>query len=128
MKTFIQSRKLLISIFLVTILSACSNSPQSTIESFYQAIDKGEISEAKTYLSSQILGMMGDKKATAALTELYEKIQKCGGIADLTTDISGEGEVRSGTTTITYKGDCPAKTEKTQMINEDGAWKITASK
>lgn len=128
MKSFIQSRKLIISIFAVILLTACSNSPEATISNFYQALEKGEITEAKKYLSSQLLGMMGDNKATAALTGLYEKIQKCDGIANIETELSGEGELRSGTTAITFNGNCPVKNEKTKLIKEDGDWKITASK
>jgi hypothetical protein len=128
MKVSIRVRGLFMGVFFIAILSACSSSPESTIEKFYQAVEKGEISEAKQYVSRQLLSMLGGSKIDIALTEYFEKIQSCGGIANLETKLTGEGELRTGTVHITFKGDCPVKTEKTKLIKEDGVWKITASK
>lgn len=128
MKSLTRVRATIMMCCMALLLSACSKSPESTVESFYDAVADGEITEARSYLSDQILGMMGEKKITAGLTEQYEKMQTCEGIKDIEIDMKGEGELRSGTVTITFNGDCPPKVEKTKLIEEDGVWKITAAK
>jgi len=120
--------RLFMVISCISILSSCTKAPESVVENFYSAVENGEITEAKGYLSAQIVGMMGDQKLTAALSEQSEKIQKCDGIKSLTMNMQGEGEIRSGTVAITFNGDCRPKEEKTKLIQEDDIWKITASK
>ena len=112
----------------VALLSGCGKSPESTVESFYRALAKGEITEAKGYVSAQLIGMMGGGKLSAALSSETERIRACGGIKSIEVKMQGEGEIRSGTATVTYSGKCPPKTENTKLIKEDGKWKITASK
>ncbi len=128
MNSLAKVRATMITACVALVLTACSKSPESTVESFYEAVADGEITEARSYLSDQILGMMGEKKITAGLTEQYEKMQACEGIKNIEVEMKGEGELRSGTVTITFKGDCQPKVEKTKLIEEDGVWKITASK
>jgi len=120
--------RILMTIACVALLPSCAKTPESTVESFYEAIASGEITEAKGYLSAQIIGMMGDVKLSAALSSETEKIQKCGGIKNVEVDMQGEGEVRSGTATVNFNGECRSKVEKTKLVKEDGNWKITASK
>lgn len=112
----------------VTLLSGCGKSPESAVESFYRSLENGEITEAKSYVSAQLVGMLGEEKLSAALSGETEKIRACGGIKNVEVKLQGEGEVRSGTATVTYSGKCPPKNEKTNLIKEDGKWKITASK
>lgn len=115
-------------VLLVSLLSGCAKSPESTVESFYRAVGKGELTEAKSYLSSGLIGMAGEQKISAALAKEAERIQGCGGIKSIEVKLQGEGEARSGTAILTYVGDCKPKTEKTKVIIEDGKWKITAGK
>jgi hypothetical protein len=110
------------------IVSGCGKSPESTAESFYRAIGKGEITEAKSYLSAQIIAMLGDPKLTAALSGETERIRVCGGIKSVDVNLQGQGEVRTGTVTLAYSGRCPTKTEKLKLIKEDGKWKIAPDK
>lgn len=128
MKPLARVRSAIMIVGLGLVLSACSKSPESTVENFYMALESGEISEAKSYLSSQIVGMMGDQKMTGALSKQSEKLLRCDGIANIEIDIKGEGELRSGSVTLTFNGNCPVKVEKVKLIEEDGDWKITASK
>lgn len=114
--------------FVAVALSGCAKSPESTVESFYRDVAKGEISQAKGYLSSQIFSMLGDGKITSALTSQTEKVQACGGISRIDVKLQGEGEVRSGSVTVKYSGKCSQVTEKVKLIKENGVWKITASK
>ena len=128
MKSLARVRAVIMTVCVALLLSACSKSPESTVESFYNAVANGEITEARSYLSDQILCMMGEKKITAGLTEQYEKMQACEGIKEIKVEMKGDGELRSGSATITFNGDCPQNVEKTKLIEEDGVWKITAAK
>lgn len=110
------------------LLVACAQSPESTVEKFYRAVEKGEITEASGYMSSQVTGMLGKEKLAAVLTEQSQKIAKCGGVDSLKVALTGEGEIRAGTASITFKGDCPPRTEKVELIKQDGNWKIGAGK
>ncbi|MFI3185107.1 MAG: DUF4878 domain-containing protein [Methylococcaceae bacterium] len=112
----------------VTLLSGCAKSPESTVESFYRAVAKGEITEAKGYLSAQLVGMLGEGKMSAALSSQTERMRACGGIKNIEVKMQSEGEVSSGTATVTYSGNCPPEAEKTKLIKEDGKWKIAADK
>lgn len=111
-----------------TLLSGCGKSPESAVESFYRSLASGEITEAKSHVSAQLVGMLGEAKLSAALSSETEKIRACGGIKNVEVKLQGEGEVRSGTATVTYGGKCPPRNEKIKLIKEDGKWKITASK
>lgn len=113
---------------LVLILVGCAKSPESTVESFYRALEKGEITEAKGYLSGSLTAMAGEQKLSAGLAAESERMRKCGGIKSIEVSLEGEGEIRSGKATLTFAGDCQAKTEKTKVVLEDGKWKITAGK
>jgi len=116
---------LLLSVILIT---GCAKSPESTVRSFYRAVEKGELTEARSYVSSQILQMLGEAKISVALSGETEKIGKCGGIKDIDVKLEGKGQVRSGIAVVTFAGQCPPSTEKVKMIKEDGKWKLTAEK
>lgn len=112
----------------VTLLAGCAKSPESTVISFYRAVGKGEITEAQTYLSSQVIGMLGPQKMSAALGQESERVTRCGGIESIDVELISEGEVRSGTVNVTYGGQCPPKNESVKLVKEDGEWKIGSSK
>jgi len=109
-------------------LIGCAKSPESTVESFYKAVSEGEITEAQTYVSSQVTGMLGPQKMAAALADESERIKKCGGIKSIDVKLEGQGEVRSGTAKITYAGQCPPENEDVRLVKEDGKWKIGPNK
>ena len=111
-------------------LTACGKSPESTVESFYKALGKGEIKEAVSYLSKQITENFGEKKITQGMTAEAQRIALCGGVKSVKSELKGEGDVRAGQTTVVY-GDaqkCPEKTEKAALVKEDGTWKIGMNK
>ena len=119
----------LVSLFAaITLLAGCARPPEATVESFHKAVAKGEITEAQTYVSSQVTGMLGPEMLSAALAEESERITKCGGIKSIDVKLEGQGEVRSGTATITYGGECPPLNGPVKLIKEDGKWKIGAGK
>lgn len=110
------------------LLVACSKSPEATVEAFYLALSKGEITEAKRYLSPRVTEMLPDAKLTAALSAEASRVQGCGGIKAIEVTLTGEGEVRSGTATIDYQGECPRKTEKVKLLKVEGKWRLDAGK
>ncbi|HUW25437.1 MAG TPA: DUF4878 domain-containing protein [Gallionella sp.] len=116
------------AILCAVFLTGCGKSPESTVENFYKAVAKGEITEAQSYVSAQLVGMLGQPKLSTVLSAQTEQIRACGGIKNVTVKLQGEGEVRTGTSTVTYSENCPPKTEKTKLVKEDGEWKITANK
>jgi len=118
----------LLAVVLAAALSGCAKSPDSTVESFYLALSKGNITEAQGYLSSQIVGMAGPQKISVGLSNASEKIQACGGIRSVDVNLNGEGEIRKGSVKVTFAGNCPAKTETVKLLKENGAWKIGADK
>lgn len=112
----------------VTVLGACARSPESTVKHFYNAVAEGEITEAQGCISSQIVGMLGPQKLSAALAKESQRIQGCGGIKSIDVDLTGTGELRMGTANITYRGNCAPKREDVKLIKEDGKWKFAPSK
>lgn len=111
------------------LLSACSGGgPEGVVKSFYKALDKGEVSAAREHLSRQLTEMLGGAKLDAALGAAAGKIRECGGIDDLEVALVGEGELRSGSSTMSFKGECEPEQEDLNLVKEDGSWKITARK
>jgi len=110
------------------VLMGCAKGPESTVENFYAAVGKGDIAEAEQYLSSQILGYMPPAKLEGSLKKEHERVVACGGIKAVTVKLEGEGESRSGMATVSYRGECPEKTEKVYLVREQDQWKIGADK
>lgn len=117
-----------VSIATMLLLTGCAKSPESTVESFYKAVGKGEITEAQTYISSQVIGMLGPQKLSASLAIASEEVGRCGGIKSIDVQLEGQGEVRSGTAAVTYEGECPPKNENVKLTKEDGKWKLGSTK
>lgn len=106
------------------VIAGCAKSPETAVENFYAAVGKGEITEAQGYLSGRIRGVLPPEKLAAGLTQEHKRIVSCGGIKGVDVKLEGEGEVRFGTATVSYRGDCKDKTEKVELAMEDGQWKL----
>lgn len=121
---------LAVGVLSVTLLSltGCAASPESTVRNFYIAVEKGEITKAKTYLSAQLVGMIGNDKLSAGLAARSEQVRKCGGVKSIDVALEGQGEVRSGTVTVTFNGGCPPESDKVKLVKEDGKWKMGIEK
>lgn len=112
----------------LVLLVSCARSAESSVEHFYMCLSDGKVTEAKEYVSKQLLGMAGDGKISAALAKEAQNIQAKGGIKSVDVKLDGKGEVRTGVATITFKNAPAPKVEKVKVIQEDGKWKITAEK
>lgn len=110
------------------LLAGCSSGPDATVKGFYKALDKGEVSAAKGYLSRQILDMLGDSKLDMALGEGARSMAQCGGLGGIDVKLDGEGQSRRGSAVIRFKGDCPEKTDQVILVQEEGDWKIGIGK
>lgn len=98
------------------------------MESFYRAVANGEITEAESYLSRQVLGDTAPNKLHASLSREMLRVQRCGGYKALSASLGEGAEVRFGTVWISYKGSCKSREEKLKLIKEDGKWKLASSK
>lgn len=113
---------------LALLLAACSSGPENTLTNFYAAVEKGNIQEAQTLISSRLLSQLGPAKTEAMLMKENKTLNACGGTSSVTTEFTGEGEVRFGKVTVKFKGDCKVRQHDVNLIKEEGKWKITAQK
>ena len=113
---------------LTLLLSACVSGPENTLTDFYAAVEKGNIQEARSLISSRLLMQLGPAKTEAMLMKENKTLNACGGTSSVTTEFTGEGEVRFGKVTVKFKGDCKVRQHDVNLIKEEGKWKITAQK
>lgn len=113
---------------LALLLTACSSGPENTLTNFYSAVEKGNIQEAQTLISSRLLSQLGPAKTEAMLMKENKALNACGGTSSVTSEFTGEGEVRFGKVTVKFKGDCKVRQHDVSLIREEGKWKITAQK
>lgn len=113
---------------LVLLLTACVAGPENTLTDFYAALEKGNIQAAQSLVSSRLQSQLGPAKTEAMLMQESKTLNACGGTSSVTTDLTGEGEVRFGKVTVKFKGDCKVRQHDVSLVREDGKWKITAQK
>lgn len=116
------------TVAVAVMFGACAKGPESVVEDFYAAVGKGDFSEAQGFLSGNILQMLPPAKIAAGFSQEHEKIVACGGIKNVKVDLQGEGDARSGTATVSYRGDCPDEIEEVKLAREEGAWRLQAAK
>lgn len=109
-------------------LVGCQTSPQDVVKNFYKLVEKGKFSQAKEYLSKDLISKFDDFKLTMVLENESQEILECKGIKDIKVDVKGEGELRLADVEIVFNGDCDVKTETVKLILENDEWKITMSK
>jgi hypothetical protein len=108
----------------VLLLAGCTPTPKTVVESYYSALDKGEITEASKLLSSQVTAMAGAEKVRAGLQNDAERIQKKGGIASMTVEGEAKGELGMFQAHIKYK-DGSTSDKEVKVTKEADGWKIT---
>lgn len=117
-------RRFLVLGMLCAGLAACAKSPKDAYVEAYRALEQGKLDEAAGYFSESAHAFLGSAKLRMVLAMQAEKIQKCGGIRDLNIDLQGEGDVRTGKSTITFKGDCAPVEENVRLVRENDQWKV----
>ena len=100
------------------LLAGCGSSPESSVENYFRALEKGDITTAKTYFSQQIKDQLGDAKLTGVVTKQIENIRECGGIKEISVKLTGEGDFRTGTQKLSFKNAsvCPEMNDKIKVI------------
>jgi hypothetical protein len=109
------------------LLTGCAKSPEGTVEAFYRAVAEGELKDAQSYLSKDIVELMGEQKLSDGLSKETQRAQNCGGIKDVQIQMQEGAEVRYGRVTLAY-ANCPDKVENVKLVKEDGSWKIGVEK
>jgi len=111
--------------FILSFLAGCSHPGVQVTERFYRALERGDTDDAANYVSREITDLTGRGKLALGLREAAKQIQKCGGLKSVKTVISGNGKRQSGETVLEFKGDCPNQVAQTELVKEDGKWKVT---
>lgn len=124
----IAEMRIVVTVALLALATGCGVSPEATVEKFFMAVGRGDVTEAKTYLSAQFVGVIGEAKLTAGLAAQADEVRNCGGIQKVVVALSGDGDVRTGKSTVTFAGDCPTDSTDVRLIKEDGKWKLAPSK
>lgn len=116
---------LLVVILFATISCGILNpGPGKTVQSFFKALDKGEINEAMEYLSVQTIQTLGYDKWRTALAEAANSLASSGGIKSVkimnediigdTARVTFEVELKNGETEI----------DTFELVKENDEWKI----
>lgn len=107
-------------------LAACSSSPESTVKSFYSAIDKANMDAALATIDPASQKTWGGK-LNSALAEQMKKADSCGGIKSVEiTESSAKGDTWYGHALVTYnKETCKSSKSKYSVLKIDGKWLIS---
>ena len=119
----------ILSAFVVLFLSmlACAllpGGPGNTVQQFFNALESGQVQEAKSYMSSGTLQSLGNDKWDSVLVQLSQEISNKGGIDKI--DITEEnvtGDIASVTIQLTF-GDGAQETSVLDLIKENSKWKL----
>jgi hypothetical protein len=124
MKTKLNVLSAMLVLMLSALACGLSSGPGSTVVNFFRAIEKGEIQEAKSYMSSSTLQTLGTDKWDVALAQLTQEISNQGGIDKIKiTEEDTTGDISKVTAQITF-GDGSVETSVMDLIKEDGQWKL----
>lgn len=101
--------------------------PTATVESFYRAVESGDIDKAQSLLSGQVYALAGDGKIRAAMEAQSRQIKARGGIKSIETKVD-ERESHARVTARVVFGDGGEGRETLKLIKENGSWKIAPDK
>lgn len=113
---------------MLTLLAACSQSPSSVVKDTIRALEKGEITEAKSYLDDSVKNALNEGRISASLSAQTVKIKRHGGIANI--EITKEevtGEV-ADIYYVTHFKDGTNDNTSDRLIKTRGGWKIAPQK
>ena len=123
-------RRALLTIFVLTILSACSgsNTPAEVVEQFYRHMSAGEVSQAYQLFTTDTRKMAEEFGGLSVLAGKSEKIQKKGGITEIkVVKEETTGELAVVEMEVTY-GNGEKSVHEDKLVKVDGEWKMTANK
>lgn len=118
---------ILFSFIFLYISCGSPSKPSDVSKEFMKKIENNDKS-AKDLLSKQLVAMLGEEKLNKAIEEQSVKIKDKGGIKSMevlkeeATDSTATVEMK-----ITY-GNGKTDTDKSNLVKEDGKWKLSPSK
>jgi hypothetical protein len=107
------------------LLTACGSASKSTVEEFYRAAEKGEVSKmvALVNMDSPQMQMMGGKVKVAM--EQASKEISSSGIKDLEVKCDDKAEYATCTVDMTLKNGKKSNGQKMSLVkNKEGKWLI----
>jgi hypothetical protein len=128
MKSNIRILFAIIALILSTLACAMFPSgPGKTVQQFFNSLERGEIQEAKSYMSSSSLQSLGSDKWDSVLVQLSQQISSSGGIdkVDITEE-NVNGDIASVTVQITF-GNGTSETSVLDLVKENNQWKLALS-
>lgn len=117
-------KKILFVVLMSLGLSACGSSPESSVNSFYKAIDAGDTKGAKEFVSDGLKTMMGSK-LDAVLQKRTTEYMAHKGVDSINTSCDTKGDVSVCSTDITFK-DGAKKHENDTLNKTDAGWRFNA--
>lgn len=101
--------------------------PAATAESFYRAVEQGDLDKAQSYLSDQVYLMADRNKIRAAMAAQSEKMREMGGIKSINTQIEERDAYTRVKAHLVFSNGRETR-EKLKLVKENGTWKITPDK
>ena len=105
--------------------NSVKNSPSATVKNFYEALEKGEYSKVKGYVSSQVL--LQEPLTIEDFNKMREEMMSLGGIKKIEiTKENIEGETAEVCYSLNYRNYGNGETDSNcfYLIKEGGVWKI----
>jgi len=116
------------------LLVACSSKPESSVESFYHAIAKGDPEKALTYITFTEVAannmQRAKRRAEMAIDAIQNKIEANDGLKNiqiLESNIDGADNTGQFKLTLTFSNNKQDTTTPIVTIHENGRWKLTES-
>ena len=108
------------------LLAGCGAKPEAVVENYFRALEKGEITTAKTYFAQSTKDQVGDSKLTAIVTDQVKAVKRCGGVKSVSVTLTGEGELRTGSQEVVFNKPevCPTNKDKISVVKEKDGWKL----
>lgn len=114
----------------ISVISACGliGGPDQAVKDFYKHLENGETNAAVDLMSSDVTDTFGRGKVRTGLSEVRDELDERDGIRKIKID---NEDISDEHATITYTvefNDGTKRTETTNLVKEEGEWRITVSK
>ena len=110
--------------FTLLSLSCMGAGPEGTIRKLYQALEEEDFEAFSSLLAHRGSNELDESKLRLAFSTTVQAIRLQGGIENVSFDeIEVDGDHAYVTATVRY-GDGSEETNRSELIKEDGSWKI----
>jgi hypothetical protein len=110
------------------LFSGSGSGPGGTAQDFFWALEQGNVEEARGLMGSQLRALLSDDKLDMVLARNRAELQQRDGLKDIEIvqeTINGERAVVQ--LKLVY-GNGVTDTQNVNLVQEEGAWKISADK